>query len=109
MLSSEERRRYMASNDRRRFYRLNIAGATCFLIAVLLYQSGDMSGANFQVYLACILLFVGTLLCVKAFDTILYSEDRVEYTYEDDIEDEEDVQYKDDIEDEEGVQYENLP
>jgi hypothetical protein len=99
----------MTSNDQRRFYRLNIAGVTCFLMAVLLYQSGDMSDTSFQVYLACILLFVGMLLCVKAFDTILYTEDRVEYTYEDDIENEEDVQYKDDIEDEEDIQYENLP
>ncbi len=38
------------------------------------------------VYLACILVFVGIILCFKAFDTIMYSEDNVEYTYEDDIE-----------------------
>src|SRR5438045_2752877 len=109
MLRSEERTRQMTSNDQRRFYRLNIAGAICFLMGVLLSQLGDMGEANFQASIASVFLFVGVILCVKAFDTILYTEDRVEYTYEDDIEDEkgeEDVQYEDSIED---VHYENLP
>ena len=99
----------MTDSAQRRFYRLNIAGATCFLMGVLLSQSGGIGVANFQLYLACILVFAGLVLCFKAFDTILYTEDRVEYTYEDDIEDEkseEDVQYEDSIED---VHYENLP
>ncbi len=87
----------MAYNAQRRFYHLNIAGATCFLIGVLLSQSGDIGVANFQVYLACILVFVGIILCFKAFDTIMYSEDNVEYTYEDDVENVE------------AVQEENLP
>jgi hypothetical protein len=77
----------MAYNVQRRFYRLNIAGATCFLVGVLLSQSGDMGVASFQLYLACILVFVGIILCFRAFDTIMYSEDSVEYTYEGDVED----------------------
>jgi hypothetical protein len=77
----------MAYNVQRRFYRLNIAGTTCFLVGVFLSQSGDTGVASFQLYLACILVFVGIILCFRAFDTIMYSEDRVEYTYEDDVED----------------------
>lgn len=87
----------MVYNAQRRCYRLNLAGATCFLIGVLLSQSGDIGVANFQVYLAYILVFVGIIVCFKAFDTIMYSEDNVEYTYEGDVENGE------------GVQDENLP
>ena len=82
----------MTYSAQRRFYRLNIAGATCFLMGVLLSQSGDRGVANFQLYLAYILVFVGIILCFKAFDTIIYTEDNVECTYEEDVEDEEDVQ-----------------
>ena len=84
----------MTSSAQRRFYRLNIAGATCFLMGVLLSQSGGIGVANFQLYLACILVFAGLVLCFKAFDTRIHSEDNVECTYEEDAGDEEDVQEK---------------
>jgi hypothetical protein len=72
-------------------------------MGVLLSQAGDIGVANFQLYLALILVFVGIILCIKAFDTILYSEDNVEYTYEDDVKDNVEYAY------EEDVQVENLP
>jgi hypothetical protein len=80
-------------------------------MGVLLFQSGDAGEADFQMYLARILLLVGMILCVKAFGTIMYSEDRVEYTYEDDVEEEKRVPSLSCIEeeDEEEVLYENLP
>ena len=84
----------MTSSAQRRFYRLNIAGATCFLMGVLLSQSGGVGVANFQLYLACILVFAGLVLCFKAFDTCIHSEDNVECTYEEDAGDDEDVQEK---------------
>lgn len=76
----------MVRNAQRRSYRLSVAGATCFLVGVFLSQTGDMDVASFQLYLACTLVVVGIILCLKAFGMIMYSEDNVEYTYEDDIE-----------------------
>jgi len=71
-------------------------------MGVLLSQSVDRGVANFQLYLALILVFVGIIFCIKAFDTILYSEDTVEYTYEEDVKDNVEYAY------EEDVQIENL-
>lgn len=74
----------MTYSAQRRFYRLIIAGATCFLIGVLLSQTGGVGAANFQLYLACILVFAGLVLCFKAFDNRIHSEDNVECTYDED-------------------------
>jgi len=63
-------------------------------MGVLLSQTGGIGVANFQLYLACILVFAGLVLCFKAFDTRIHSEDNVECTYEEDAGDEEDVQEK---------------
>ena len=84
----------MTYSAQRRFYRLIIASATCFLVGVLLSQTGGIGAANFQLYLACILVFAGLVLCFKTFDTRIHSEDNVECTYEEDAGDEEDVQEK---------------
>src|SRR5438094_8734837 len=84
----------MTDSAQRRFYRLNIAGATCFLMGVLLSQTGGIGVANFQLYLACILVFAGLVLCFKPFDTGIHPEDIVDCPSEEAPGSEEDVKEK---------------
>ena len=79
-LLARRKKKHMTNTFKRRLYRLSLAGATCFLFGLLVYDLGDLGVDTLQLYWVCYFLVIaGIILCFKTLQVwSVWEEDKSE-------------------------------